>query len=72
MAHQEHRSTRDSEMDVLVRAAAGSQARRLRRNRGPEGAFTEIAAQEEILGEQQESAHASDKLEAGVRAALAC
>ncbi|WP_329564421.1 DciA family protein (plasmid) [Streptomyces uncialis] len=70
-AHQEHRTTRDSGMDARVRAAAESQTRRLRRNREPEEAFTEIAAQEEILREQHARAHASDSLEASVRAALA-
>ncbi|MFI6530769.1 hypothetical protein [Streptomyces uncialis] len=39
--------------------------------REPEEAFTEIAAQEEILREQHERAHVSDRLEASVRAALA-
>ncbi|MFD8937918.1 DciA family protein [Streptomyces sp. NPDC059578] len=70
-AHQEHRSTRDHEMDARVRAAAEDQARRLRQNREPEAAFTEIAAQEEILREQHERASASGRLEASVRAALA-
>ncbi|MFI5945845.1 DciA family protein [Streptomyces uncialis] len=70
-AHQEHRTTRDNEMDTRVRAVAEDQARRLRQNREPEEAFTEIAAQKEILREQHERAHASDRLEASVRAALA-
>ncbi|WP_331726472.1 hypothetical protein [Streptomyces uncialis] len=70
-AHQEHRTTRDSGTDARVRAAAESQAQRLRRNREPEEAFTEITAQKEILREQHARAHASDRLEASVRAALA-
>ncbi|MFF3558267.1 DciA family protein [Streptomyces tsukubensis] len=70
-AHQQHRTTRDHEMDARVRAAAEDQNRRLRRNREPEQAFTEVAAQEEILRNQHERAHPSDTLEASVRAALA-
>lgn len=70
-AHQEHRIIRDSERDARVRAAAEDQARRLRQIREPEEAFTEIAAQGEILREQHERADASARLEASVRAALA-
>ncbi|MFI1869513.1 hypothetical protein [Streptomyces jumonjinensis] len=58
-------------MDTRVRAADESQVQALLRNREPEEAFTEIAAQSEILQKQHEKAHASDRLEASVRAALA-
>ncbi|MEW1551899.1 DciA family protein [Streptomyces tsukubensis] len=71
-AHQEHRNSRDHEMDNRVRAAAEDQTRRLRQNREPEEAFTEIAAQEETLRNQHSRARTSDRLEASVRAALAC
>ncbi|MEU5161225.1 DciA family protein [Streptomyces sp. NPDC020875] len=70
-AHQEHRTTHDHEMDTRVRAAAEHQTRRLRQNREPETAFTEITAQEEILRNQHGRARTPDRLEASVRAALA-
>ncbi|MEU5403607.1 DUF721 domain-containing protein [Streptomyces sp. NPDC005963] len=70
-AHQKHPNTHDTAMDARVRAATEDQTRRLRQNREPEEAFTEIAAQEEILQKQHKKAHASDRLETSVRAALA-
>ncbi|WP_329563462.1 hypothetical protein OG711_37935 [Streptomyces uncialis] len=55
----------------LFRAAAESQVLAILRNREPEKAFTEIAAQREILRNQHERAFSSDRLEADERAALA-
>ncbi|MFB7222387.1 DciA family protein [Streptomyces sp. NPDC056227] len=51
-AHEEHRNTRDREMGALVRAAAERQNQALARRREPEDAFTEVAAQMEILRAQ--------------------
>lgn len=53
-AHQEHKHTRDREMDALVREAAERQNQALTRRREPEDAFTEVAAQMEILRTQNE------------------
>lgn len=53
-AHNEHKSTRDHEMDARVREAAERQNQALTRRREPEDAFTEIAAQMEILRAQNQ------------------
>lgn len=53
-AHQEHKATRDHEMDARVREAAERQNQALTRRREPEDAFTEIAAQMEILRTQNQ------------------
>jgi predicted nucleic acid-binding Zn ribbon protein len=53
-AHQEHKATRDHEMDTRVREAAERQNQALTRRREPEDAFTEIAAQMEILRTQNQ------------------
>ncbi|MFB7313024.1 DciA family protein [Streptomyces sp. NPDC056192] len=53
-AHQEHKQTRDHEMDARVRAAAERQNKALTRRREPEDAFTEVAAQMEILRAQNQ------------------
>lgn len=53
-AHQEHKQTRDHEMDARVREAAERQNQALTRRREPEDAFTEVAAQMEILRAQNE------------------
>jgi predicted nucleic acid-binding Zn ribbon protein len=53
-AHNEHKSTRDHEMDARVRDAAERQNQALTRRREPEDAFTEIAAQMEILRTQNQ------------------
>lgn len=53
-AHQEHKQTRDHEMDARVREAAERQNQALTRKREPEDAFTEVAAQMEILRAQNE------------------
>lgn len=48
-------------MGTRVRATHEGQVRALLRNREPEGAFAEIAAQTEIPQRQHEQAHASDR-----------
>lgn len=53
-AHNEHKSTRNHEMDARVREAAERQNQALTRRREPEDAFTEIAAQMEILRTQNQ------------------
>jgi predicted nucleic acid-binding Zn ribbon protein len=53
-AHNEHKATRDHEMDARVREAAERQNQDLTRRREPEDAFTEIAAQMEILRAQNQ------------------
>jgi hypothetical protein len=53
-AHQEHKQTRDHEMDARVREAAERQNQALTRRREPEDAFTEVAAQMEILRAQNQ------------------
>lgn len=55
-AHQEHKATRDHEMDAHVREAAERQNQALTRKREPEDAFTEVAAQMEILQSQRRGA----------------
>ncbi|MFF1916191.1 DciA family protein [Streptomyces sp. NPDC058239] len=68
-AHQEHKNTRERKMDTLVRAAVQRQNHLLIQRREPEEAFTEIAAQMEILQAQHERVQPSDSLEASIRAA---
>jgi hypothetical protein len=63
--------TRETDMDRRIRAAAEDQTRRILARREPEDAFTEPAAQEEILRKQAERSRPKDSLQTSVRTALA-
>lgn len=69
--HNEHKTTRETDLDRRIREAAEDQTRRLLARREPEDAFTEPAAQEEILRKQTERNRPKDPLQASVHAALA-
>ncbi|MFE6126693.1 DciA family protein [Streptomyces sp. NPDC056437] len=68
--NEAHKLARETDMDRRVKAALEEQNDRLRQHREAEAAFTEPAAQEEILRKQSEQS-SRDALEAAVRAAIA-
>ncbi|MFB7852415.1 DciA family protein [Streptomyces sp. NPDC056053] len=69
-AHRTAGSTCETGLAPLIRGAADRQTQALLRNREPEAAFTEIAAQEEILRTRQRRTGHDGTLESSIRAAL--
>ncbi|MDK0525044.1 DciA family protein [Streptomyces sp. ML-6] len=68
-AHRASGGAHETGLAPLIREAADRQTQALRQRREPEAAFTEIAAQEEILQTRQERMCPSDSLQASIRAA---
>ncbi|MGW1355404.1 hypothetical protein ACWCQE_40130 [Streptomyces sp. NPDC002409] len=70
-AHRTAGGTCETGFAPLIREAADRQTQALLQNREPEAAFTEVAAQEEILRIRQARTGHDGTLESSIRAALA-